>query len=472
MAYGSTWQKRLYDGSPALLKDLAATAFGAAQRRARYGPAFRRHLALLRESQSWPEERLAAFQRERLAEFLARAIPATPYYRTRPEYGRAAATGSVESLPLLAKATVRQHREDFFHDGWRDLQPRRVHTSGTTGQSLVFPVSGDCFQREYAFRELQYGWGGVSLAGRQPFAFCAGHPVAAPERARPPFWVTDRANRHLFLSSYHLSPANVPHYVRALERFRPVVLAGYPSSLYLLALACTRHGTGGLRPRAVYTFSETLSDEQRRAMQGAFGCRVFNWYGNTEMCANVVECEHGELHLKREHSYVEVLNERDEPCRPGETGRLVCTGFGNLAFPLIRYDIGDTVRLAADPVPRCGRGGILVDRVLGRVEDYVLTPDGRLVGRLDHLFKDSAHVLEAQVVQERLEEVRLRIVPDAGYSAADEAALLAEARLRLGPAVRVAVERVERIPRGPTGKFRFVVSTLDRQAALNSVGEA
>jgi phenylacetate-CoA ligase len=469
MAYGSLWQKCVYDGAPPFIKNLAASVYGAGQRRARYGEAFGRHLDLLRRSQGWTSEELRAYQHERLGAFLARAVPGTPYYRGREEYRRAAATGSLDGVPLLSKREVRDHRQDFFHEEWRGMRPRTVHTSGTSGQSLVFPVTGDCFQREYAFRELHYSWGGVSLVGRQPFAFCAGHPVAVPERSEPPFWVHDRVNRHLFLSSYHLTAANLPHYVRALEAFAPVLIGGYPSSLYLLALAYRRHGTGRLRPRAVYTFSETLTDQQRSAMGDTFGCRVFNWYGNTEMCSNIVECEQGDLHLKMEHSFVEILNDRDEPCRPGESGRLVCTGFGNLAFPLIRYDIGDTVQLAAGQASRCGRGGILIDRVAGRLEDYVITPDGRLIGRLDHIFKDSAHVVEAQVVQERLEEVVLRIVPDSAYSPEDEAALLAEAERRLGPAVRVRVECVVRIPRGSTGKFRFVVSSVDRQAALKAM---
>ena len=108
---------------------------------------------------------------------------------------------------------------------------------------------------------------------------------------------------------------------------------------------------------------------------------IFNWYGNTEMCGNIVECSQGELHLKEEHSMVEVLDEQDRPCGPGESGRLVCTGFGNDAFPLIRYEVGDRVTLAKEQAARCGRGGTIVETIEGRVEDYIFTPDGRMVGR-------------------------------------------------------------------------------------------
>jgi phenylacetate-CoA ligase len=397
-------------------------------------------------------------------------VPSTPFYRDRPGTPELARSGKLEDLPLLSKAEVRSNRNAFLNAAEAGRPQRVVHTSGTTGQALVFPVSQRCFQREYAFRELHYRWGGVSQVSRDRFAFCAGHPVAPPAQTRPPFWTHDRANGHLYFSSYHLAAANLGAYVRELERFDPVLLAGYPSSLYVLALAHLRLGRGRVRPRCVYTFSETLLSFQRSAIEQSFGCKVFNWYGNTEMSANIVECEKGELHLKYEHSFVEVLDDDNRPCGPGQTGRLVCTAFGNPAFPLIRYDIGDTVRLSGRAQSLCGRGGLLVDEVLGRAEDYILTPDGRLAGRLDHLFKDSINVLEAQIVQTTVEEVVLRIARGADFSERDEQSILAEARVRLGPAVRIRFDYVERIPRSVGGKFRFIVSTLNQEEALSRIG--
>ncbi len=468
MAYGNSFQRALYYAVPAPLKDAMTSAYGWRERRERYGAFFQRHLLALLESQYWSNERLLQDQQERVARFVREAIASTPYYGERAEYRDHAASGRIESFPLLSKQAVRDHQRALFSRS-PGMACRMVHTSGTTGRSLVFPITMDSFQREYSFREVHYSWGGVSLTGREPFAFCAGHPVAHPARTAPPFWTRDRVNNHLFLSSYHLSERNLPHYVHALESFDPAVLAGYPSSAYLLALAYCKHGHGRLKLKAVYTFSETLTDFQRQAIQDAFECRVFNWYGNTELCANIVECEQGELHLKLEHSAVEILSDRNQPCRPGETGRLVCTGFGNAAFPLIRYEVGDVVKLAANPSSRCGRGGVLVEQVLGRLEDYVVTPDGRLVGRLDHLFKDSLNIVEAQVCQDTVDEVVLRVVKDRGYTDADERAVLAEARARLGDAAKIRFDYVTTIPRGPTGKFRFVVSSLDQQQILKNL---
>ncbi len=184
------------------------------------------------------------------------------------------------------------------------------------------------------------------------------------------------------------------------------------------------------------------------------------------MCANIVECEHSEYHLKLEHSFVEVLDNENRPVGPGGTGQLVCTGFGNFAFPLIRYEIGDVVTLSTSQVSKCGRGGVLIERVLGRMEDYIVGGDGRLVGRLDHLFKESTNVAEAQIVQHEPGTVVLRIVKNDSYGLRDERALREEAALRLGSETNVSIEYVTTIPRTSNGKFRFIESSLDQKEFL------
>jgi phenylacetate-CoA ligase len=247
-----------------------------------------------------------------------------------------------------------------------------------------------------------------------------------------------------------------------LERFDPLLLHGYPSSIYILALAYRKYKRGSLSLKAVYTSSETLLDFQRAAIEQAFGVKVYNWYGTSEMTANIVECECGELHVKSEHSYVEILNSHDQPCKPGETGRIVSTNFNNEAFPLIRYDIGDIVTVSNNQVSKCGRSGLLVDHIQGRVEDYIITPEHRMVGRLDHLFKDAINVVEAQIFQENPEEIIIRIVPSKQYITADETTILNEARKRLGNNIRITFAYVDQIPRAASGKYRFIDSKIQR----------
>ena len=136
---------------------------------------------------------------------------------------------------------------------------------------------------------------------------------------------------------------------------------------------------------------------------------------------------------------------------------MVCTGLNNLAMPLIRYRTGDRVRLDAGAC-ECRRPFPLVEEIEGRVEDYVVTPEGYLVGRLDHLFKGIAGVREAQIVQRDRSALIVRFVREEAYSERSEGPIREEARTRVGPLMRIVFEYPPRIERGAGGKFRFVVS--------------
>jgi phenylacetate-coenzyme A ligase PaaK-like adenylate-forming protein len=103
----------------------------------------------------------------------------------------------------------------------------------------------------------------------------------------------------------------------------------------------------------------------------------------------------------------------------------------------------------------------VLERIDGRVEDYVITPDGRRVGRMDHIFKDALEVKEAQIHQPSQGRIVVRFVPRAGFDETVRRRLEQEFRGRLGDEIEIGWERVDAIPRQPNGKFRAVVSDLD-----------
>lgn len=228
------------------------------------------------------------------------------------------------------------------------------------------------------------------------------------------------------------------------------------TSICLLA-SFIKENNINIRPACIITASETLLDYQMALIEEAFDCKVLAWYRSTEMVGNIVECEQGSLHIKHEHGYIEFLDEESNPVDFGKEGRMICTGFGNYAMPLIRYDIGD-VAIPINGSCFCGRGGMLVEKVVGRVEDYIITPDGRYVGRLDHIFKEVSNVSEAQIIQKELNKITLNIVPRKAYTKRDEKSILREARIRLGNQIGIEIKLVQEIHRLPNGKFPFVIS--------------
>ncbi len=179
---------------------------------------------------------------------------------------------------------------------------------------------------------------------------------------------------------------------------------------------------------------------------------------------NISECPEGNLHVDEDYAHIEFLPVDNN------SYRIIGTNYTNYAFPLIRYDVGDLAQLE-DPEKRCPCGctGRLVRSIDGRKEDYVLTPDGRRIGRLDHIFKDMVNIKECQIFQEHVERVVFRVVRGKEYTRKNEKMLLHEARTRLGNQIVIDINYVEAIERTSQGKLRFVISKVPG-AQINNIG--
>jgi len=468
MAYGNRLTRFIYDRSPSFVRDWAVTRFSNRRGQAKFGPRYHEALTDLARTQWYSPERAEALQAEKLRRIVHYAVAHVPFYTALfRDLGLdpAAIDGPADlrRLPVLEKTGVREHQKALRSVPLADARGVEIfQTSGTSGQPLAIAVDGPCLQTEKAFTWLHRSWGGIGV-GDLAAAF-VGFPVVPAGRKSPPFWVHARAENRAMYSLQHLGRENLPVYADSLARVQPRFVYGYPTAIYLVAMHLNEQGITAVRPRAVFTASETLMAHQRGEIERAFGCRVFDWYGVTELVANIVQCERGSYHVKPEYGVVEVLKPDGSPAGPGEQGDLVGTGLNNLAMPLLRYRVGDTVVPAAGSCP-CGRAGALVEQIVGRVEDIVVTPDGRWLSRLDFVFKGLDAVEEAQLVQETRDELRVRIVRRPGYGDGDEAAVRRNLRERAGDDLRIRFEYLDRIPRTRSGKFRFVISKVRLAAA-------
>jgi len=453
LSYSNRRLRDLYLALPSPLRDLAATAYSMQRRSVRFGGVFQAQLDEL-------EQRTAPPAEQRLRGILEWAGRDVPYYRGQfASVGFDPARDAIGKLPLVEKAHLRGQPDAFRAESFAGPKVS-LQTSGTTGSPLLVTLSREAYQRSYGVVWFHYGWAGIRRGDR--VATLAAHPVVATERLRGPFWVRDWYESELLFSSQHLIRRNLPEYADALARFRPLMLRGYPSSLYLLALEVLESGRADIRPRAVFTSSETLLDHQRQAIEAAFDCRVYSYYGSAERVAQMLQCAAGNFHVVTEVCVVEVLDADGSPAGVGQEGELVCTSVVNYAAPLIRYRTGDRGVLGSGECV-CGRAGPFLTEIGGRMDDAIVTPDGRHIGSLNQAFKDVGHLIEAQLRQDSVAEVSVNVVVQAGWSPADERLLMDNLRLRLGTQIEIHIRQVAAIERAPNGKFKFVVARVPPQ---------
>jgi phenylacetate-CoA ligase len=457
--YNDSRLRHLYLSLPSFMREAVAAIYSMTRHRRRFGGVFQSHLAELQANASRTAEEHAADQLRRLRLTLSYADAHVPYYRDlfqklgfEPEAVRS--LSDLRSLPLLDKDTVRSQSHQLLAD---PLPSRTIkqNTSGTTGTALELVVTEEANQRHQATVWFHMSWAGIRWGER--WVLFGGQPLALPDSLRPPFWVFDRYEKELLFSTQHMTPVTLPEYTHTLANYRPAVVCGYPSAIHLMAVYLIETGRNDIRPKAVFTWAETLLAYQREAIEEAFGCRVYSSYGNGERTGHLLQCERGTFHVVPETCVVEVLDPFGNPVHPGEMGELVCTSLVERAMPLIRYRIGDTA-IAAEGLCSCGRKTPIVNDITGRTQNFILGRDGRRHGPLCYLFTSAMRIKEAQFVQSEPGLVCIRVVPCADYGPSEQARLMEAAYKKFGNQVEVTVQAVDAIQRTANGKFPYVVS--------------
>lgn len=455
----AAYQRLPYPG-----RSLAAGVWGRYLRRWRYGSETPSLVETALDRDSWSPSKWTRWQEERTSRLLHRAVTQVPYYRNlwakRKQQGDSRSWEVLQHWPILSKETVRRQPEAFLADD-RPRSLFRVTTSGSTGTPLTLWRSRQTSIAWYALVEARLRrWNGVDR--HHPWALLGGRLIARGDQQEPPFWVWASSLHQLYLSAFHLAPAHAKSYLDALSRHRVNHLLGYASAMSSLAHIVRQEGLEAPSLKVVISNGEPLFESQRALLLEVFRCPVRDTYGMAEIACAASECSAGRLHLWPEVGTLEILGEQGEENVPGgQTGRLVCTGTLNEDMPLIRYETGDLGALEALTAPcPCGRQMPVLARVAGRLEDLIVTPDGRRVSRFDAVFQGNLPIREAQLIQQRQDSVRALLVPGDGFGAKSQREVERRLRMRLGPAMEIKVEIVDRLEREKSGKLRAVISEV------------
>jgi len=414
----------------------------------------------LRRTQKLSADEFRALQLYRLRELLRDAAENVPYYQSL--FQKLGATpddfrelSDLQRLPVLEKRHIRDNPDQFLH---RRVDRSRLiedHTSGSTGQPLRFLLTVEQKAYEMAYAIRFWRWAGYRTGAR-----IAAFRHYVPRTPNDPLWDHSRRTHTLFFSVYDMKHANLRAYVEEFNRFRPEFVRGYPSSIYIFAQFAASEGLRVHTPRAVLSSSETLSPEMRAVIERVLQCPVYDWWGSNERVVTACQCERaGLFHVNGEGGLLELVPSVDNTGTGGH--RMIGTGLINHAMPLIRYDLGDLAVPAKEPCP-CGRGLPCVERILGRVNDTIVTGEQKYIPsvRFYTLFETHDKVRQFQVVQTSPNAVVVRIVPASTFNGAETDELRGKLARFLGEAVTIDFELVDHIAPEPSGKIRNVVSLV------------
>lgn len=399
---------------------------------------------------------LQAEAQRRLSDFIAYASANSAWYKDLLGKGLA-------DFPLLEKKTLLR---SLFSIATIDERQGVVSlTGGTTGASMkVIYTQKDVQERNALLDHFRAAYG-YQLG--EKVAWFSGKDLATQEDVdKGRCYRDDRRNRIRFFSTFLINRRNFDSYWNALQEFQPRFMVGFPSSVLDIAMYARERGLkADWKVDVMFPTAETVLPVHRETIGDVFGCRLVNQYASSEGAPFILECQEGRLHIHPLSGVFEVLDENGAPAREGE---MVVTSFSTRGTPLIRYRIGDRIRLAA-PKDRCGCGSNfpLVDWIDGRTSDFVYSVEtGRVnLGNLSNCTKDVEGILSFQVQQDAVDEILVRVIADHRFDQTEADRFERALRQRVGVRMRIRLERVDEIPRERSGKFRIVKNSIAAKVA-------
>jgi len=445
--------KLILKHAPAGLQNLAFGIYYLRQFRRRHGGRYSFWRQYFASWQYASHEALEAEQARRLSEFLE-------HVTTRSEWYRPFRARKLSEFPLLEKRDILSSLPELAtvqeKDGvW-------CYTGGTTGASMrVLFTNEDTQERHACLDHFRYQHG--YELGKKVAWFSGKEIVRSEDLVSGRVYRDDRFNNIRFFSTFHINRRTFDSYWAALEEFAPDFLVGFPSSVCdICAIAKERGLRAHWAPTTFFPTAETVLPMHRSLVADVLGCVVRDQYASSEGAPFIFECRAGHLHLQLLSGVFEVLDERGDPVSEGE---LVVTSFSTRGTPLVRYRIGDRIKLG-DPgkICPCGSAQPRVERLDGRTTDYIHSPEnGRVnLGNLSNCTKGVDGIVRFQVVQDMPDSVEVLVESGQAFDAEQEARFEGALRLRLGSGMGIRLHRVEEIPREQSGKFRIVKNNLPR----------
>ncbi|WP_323750780.1 hypothetical protein [Marinobacter sp.] len=415
----------------------------------------------LEKQQWWSQDDLRRLQLNRMKTLLSYAEEHSPYYREIFKQHGLKASGiraltDIERIPVTTKQDIRNGGDQFISDQFEKQALVSAKTGGSTGVSLNLYFDGTCQEKRNAAQLMADRWSGWDL-GMKRASVWGNPPVPESVKQKLRHNLLDRT---IYLDTMDLNNQSMSSFVARWRKEKPGAVFGHAHSIYIFAKYLLQESITDLRPQGIVATSMMLLDHERATIEKAFDCHVTNRYGCEEVGLIACECEqHRGMHINVPHVYLEFLDANDNPVAPGDPGKIVVTDLNNFAMPLIRYRVED-VGVYSDRVCECGRGFPLLEKLEGRVADFLRLPGGGQVAGISLVERTLTKVPgieQMQLIQEQLDEVTINRVKDSDYTEETDIDLVEAMREVFGESVDLSINDVKDIPQEASGKYRFSI---------------
>ena len=377
-----------------------------------------------------------------------------------------------DSLPSLTKQIMRENFPQGLVPSYRSVEEGLLRdeieytfTSGTTGERVINIWNQNWWDSSEAaswklnshMARLDYPQREAKLASSLNVGISCEEDLPMESRI-----VGNKLYLNEKINLIQWQPRHYTRMVRELASFQPIILEANPSLLARLAYWAIDEGIELYSPSAIVFTYEFPSEIHLAAIHKVFSSPLISSYGTTETGFVLEECEKGLLHQNIDFCRIDFYPLKDEYGGP-ELGRILVTTFGNPWNSIVKFDVGDLVRLHPEGGCACGRKhGFIARSIEGRTSNATFTTAGGMVTTmdLDRIMAQIPGIRDYHLEQNSETEYELQLM--VGRDACDVTEASRHALKSLyGQDGKYEIHVLKNILPGPAGKFRRTQANFD-----------
>ena len=216
----------------------------------------------------------------------------------------------------------------------------------------------------------------------------------------------DPLRNMVYLNSSKMTKENCLAAAKLVARYKPSIFEGYARSFIdFYNNICNDYKIAS--PRGIFVYGETVTQPIREFVQSAYGAHLYDFYSHAENAVMICEKPDQKKYLMEDYFYPEIVDPQVHTAVDGY-GELVGTSFYNYAMPFIRYQTRDYISLA-EYQESSNREVMDIE---GRMDDYLILPNGRKEYFADGALGYAKGIITAQYIQEELNLIRVNLIVD------------------------------------------------------------
>ncbi len=386
------------------------------------------------------------YEQRRLRAIIEHAHEYSAYYRNMDVL-------TLEDFPVMTKTEYNSHFQEILCDEWKGEEAKKTYklsTSGSTGSPFTVLCDGDKMNRiNMNFISC------MELNGFRMGMKRGEFRVWIPGKNTISKWKSFK-NNLLMIDISNMGDEALEGICQRIQREKIQVLVAYSSALTALTtyLKKTGRDISKWSVEMIFSMGEALPQPTFEMIREIFGLTAVRSYGNNENGFIAIGMgDMTEYTIDLYNYYIEILKlDSDEPAEPGQLGRIVVTDLYNRAFPMIRYDTGDTGIMDAY-LDEAGRKHAVFKEIYGRRGSLMYNCKGEPLSI--HVFMNVLINLEGVVHQAKCiqwEKKRYELLLNADRDKINEQEVVDSYRRYLGEEAQIDVTYVDEIPVQASGK--------------------